>query len=214
MALSEKVRLGSPLEAISPSGKPLSLRFEGREVLAGLLARQGRREDGSKGEIESAYLDLYGKGDPRYGVIGAYWRDELLGASSFGVIENPHFKAHSTDPTGRRRFYGRIDTAVVPPEHRGYGVGRWLIEATLLYMLEAWPGEIYSLSTVAAHKAIVFILTTLGGFKVESKEGSVEEKISSQIDGGRERELLGVLKGKIEQSASRVGYKIRQGGKL
>lgn len=214
MVLSAKERPGPPLEVIAPCGKPMSLRFIGRDAFVGLLARQGARDDGSKGQIESAYLDFYDKGDPHYGVIGAFWKEELLGASSFGVIENPHFQVHTTDSAGRRRFYGRIDAAVVPPEHRGYGGGRWLIEACLLYMLEAWPGELYSLSTVAAHKAISFILTTLGGFKVESREGEVEEKISSHVDDDRERELVNLLRDKIQQTASRVGYKIRQSGNL
>ena len=98
MSLSARDRPGPPLEVVAPSGKPLSLCFVGREDFVGLLGRQGAREDGSKGRIESAYLDFYDKGDPRYGIIGAFWREELLGANSFGVIENPHFKIHSSDP--------------------------------------------------------------------------------------------------------------------
>lgn len=207
-------KIGPILERIVPCPAHLSMRLVDRGALTELLSRQGPREDGVKGQIESAYLDKYGTGDPRYGVIGVFWKDELLGGGSFAVIENPNFHVHSNDPSGKRKNYGRIDAVVVPPEHRGYGLGRWLVESCLIYMLEAWRGELYSLSTIAAHKAIAFILITLGFNSEVTKEGSVEEKVSSAIDDEREQELRKALEVKMEQTGMRVAYKIRQAGNL
>ena len=93
--------------------EPMSFHFVGREEMAAMLRRQG--------EIEATYMDRYGKGDPRFGVIGAYWNNTLLGETSFGVIENYNIRAHTGDASGRRAWYGRIDAAVVPSEYRGFG---------------------------------------------------------------------------------------------
>ena len=60
-------------------------------------------------------------------------------------------------------------------------MSQWLLEANLRYMLEVWPGELYSLSTIAAHEAITYILLSLG-FSVEAKEGMTEERVSLAID--------------------------------
>lgn len=82
--------------------EPMSFHFVGREEMAAMLRRQGERTDGSEGEIEATYMDRYGKGDPRFGVIGAYWNNTLLGETSFGVIENYNIRAHTGDASGRR----------------------------------------------------------------------------------------------------------------
>lgn len=192
---------------------PMSLHFVGREDLAAMLRRQGERTDGSEGEIEAAYMDRYGKGDPHFGVIGAYWNDTLLGVTSFGVIENRNILAHTGDVSGRRAWYGRIDAVVVPSEYRGFGVSRWLLEANLRYMVEAWPGELYSLSTIAAHKAIAYILSSLG-FSVEVKEGMTEERVSLALDDAQERKIREILENKASQSGQLVFFRIRQRGGL
>lgn|GEM_PF-6599997 len=82
--------------------EPMSFHFVGREEMAAMLRRQGERTDGSEGEIEATYMDRYGKGDPRFGVIGAYWNNTLLGETSFGVIENRNILARTGDASGRR----------------------------------------------------------------------------------------------------------------
>lgn len=136
-----------------------------------------------------------------------------MGATSFGVIENRNILAHSGNLEGRRFWYGRIDAAVVPMEYRGYGVGRWLLEANLLYMLRTWPGDLYSLSTIAAHKAVAYVLSQLG-FRVEAKEGMTEEKVSIDIDDGSEENLGEALLRKVEKSGSLVFFRIRKNGGL
>lgn len=104
------------------------MRFEGGALLQSMLSRQGEREEGGEGRIASAYLDKYATDDPRYGVMAAFWREEPLGVSSFALIENPH-RALQTG-NALRRWYGRVDVMVVPPEYRGFGLARWLITPT------------------------------------------------------------------------------------
>ncbi len=195
----------------------MSLRFVGRDDLTAMLRRQGPREDISGAEIDEAYLDRYGKGDSRFGVIGGFWKDTLLGVTSFGVIANRNVLVHTAgdtgDTAGRRYWYGRIDVAVVPPEYRGFGVSRWLLEANLLYMIEAWPGELYSFSTIAAHKAIAYILSLIG-FSVAAKEGMVEERVSLEIDVEREPGIRENLKKKTGEAERLVFFRIRQRGGL
>jgi GNAT superfamily N-acetyltransferase len=174
-----------------------------------MLLRQGPRPDGSKNQIESAYIDHYDGEDSRYGIVGGFWKGELLGVSAFGVVENPYFRVHSADPSGKRRAYGRVDVVVVLPVYRGFGVGRWVMEASLRYMLMNWPGSLYSLSTVAAHKAIAHILSSYG-FDIVSRADSEEEKVSLAIDDEREPALLGMLAERAENNAKRVFFKFRQ----
>ena len=201
------------LRRVLRCNEPMSLHFVGRDDLASMLRRQGERTDGSEGEIGAAYMDNYGKGDPHYGVIGAYWNNTLLGVTSFGVIENRNILAHLGSTDQRRAWYGRIDAVVVPSEYRGLGVSRWLLEANLRYMLEFWPGELCSLSTIAAQKAIADILSSLG-FSIEVKEGMTEERVSLDMDETQEKKIRDVLGKKVSQSGQLVFFRIRQQGGL
>jgi hypothetical protein len=97
------------------------------------------------------------------------------------------------------------------PSTGALGVSRWLLEANLRYMLEVWPGELYSLSTIAAHKAITYILSSLG-FSVEAKEGMTEERVSLAID--EEWDIRKLLEKKVSQSGQLVFFRIRQRGGL
>jgi GNAT superfamily N-acetyltransferase len=123
--------------------------------------------------------------------------------SSFGVVENPYFRVHSDDPSGKLLRYGRVDVVVVLPVYRGFGVDRWLMEVNLRYVLMTWPGSLYSLSTVAAHKAIVHILSSYG-FDIVTRADSEEEKVSLAIDDEREPALFGMLAEWAENNAKRV----------
>ena len=80
-------------------------------------------------------------------------------------------------------------------------------------MLEFWPGELYSLSTIAAHKAIAYILSSLG-FSIEVKEGMTEERVSLDMDETQEKKIRDVLGKKVSQSGQLVFFRIRQQGGL
>ena len=50
-----------------------------RSVLQQMLLRQGPRPDGSKKQIESAFINHYDDGDPRYGIVGGFGRKSSWG---------------------------------------------------------------------------------------------------------------------------------------
>ena len=198
-----------PLDRIVPCAPPLGVRFVERDVLGTLLSRQGPRDSGRGGQISSAYYDRYGQGDPHFGIIGAFWGERLLGVSSFGVIENRHIHVHDVEVPRDRFWYGRIDAVVVEPACRGHGVGGWLVNINLRYFLAGWPGKLYSISTIAAHKAIAHILGSLG-FEVTEDLVKEEDKVSLRIDEGQEEELAHLLAGRVSENARRVFFRLRQ----
>lgn len=202
-------RLGPSLQQIAPCGAPLSMRFAGRDLFQSMLLRQGEPEEGGSARIESAYLEKYATDDPRYGVMAAFWNEEPIGVSSFAVIDNPNRALQTGD--AQRRWYGRIDVMVVPPEYRGLGLARWLMTANLRYMLEAWPGAIYSLSTMAAHPATSRILYSYG-FETEQRAGFSEPHAALEVSGESEAPLLATLRKWMVAQGQRAFFKARQSG--
>ena len=190
-------------------GPPLSMRFEGRGLLQSMLLRQGEPEEGGAGRIESAYLEKYAGDDPHYGVMAAFWKEEPLGVSSFAVINNPTRALQTGD--NHRRWYGRIDVMVVPPEFRGFGLARWVMTANLLYMLETWPGAIYSLSTMAAHPATSRILFSYG-FETVQREGFKEPHAACEVSEENEAPLVATLRKWMAVQGQRTFFKMRQSG--
>jgi GNAT superfamily N-acetyltransferase len=88
---------------------------------------------------------------------------EPLGALSFIITENPH-------RPGRRKCYGRIDLVIVDPNARGLGLGRVLIVTALSHMLLENGPELYSISCLAAHRAVAKVLREVGFDGAQRKE--------------------------------------------
>jgi len=97
--------------------------------------------------------------------------DEQLGVTSFFVQTNHYRKEHAN-------LYARIDLVIVPKRHRGIGVARALMLCALVYLIKVYKNRLYSISCLAAHKAIEKILQDLQ-FKAKAVEGKnfVQEEL-------------------------------------
>ena len=88
---------------------------------------------------------------------------EPLGALSFIITQNPH-------RSGRRKCYGRVDLVIVDPSARGLGLGRVLILSAVSHMLRENGPELYSISCLAAHRAVAKVLEDVGFEGTQRKE--------------------------------------------
>lgn len=207
--MSARPETERPLHRIIPCRAPLSVKFLPREALEFMLSRQGLREGGGRERVEAAFLGRYDGTDPHFRIIGAFWRERLLGVTSFGVIENPNIRFHGVEDPENRRHYARVDAVAVDPGCRRCGVGRWLVGTNLRYLLAAWPGRLYSISTIAAHRAIARIFGSYG-FEVAPGVREGEQRVSCEIGAEGERRLAALVRERIEREARRVFFRLRQ----
>lgn len=97
--------------------------------------------------------------------------DEPLGVTSFFIQTNPFRKKHEN-------LYARIDLVIVPKHHRGFGVARALVLCVLVYLIKVYKDRLYSISCLAAHKAIEKILQDLQfNAKAAEEKNFVQEEL-------------------------------------
>jgi len=130
------------------------------------------------------------------------YNDEPLGVTSFFVQTNPYRK-------GNENLYARIDLVIVPKRHRGLGVARALMLCALVYLIQVYKDRLYSISCLAAHKAIEKILQDL-----EFKAKYAEEKnyVQEELEVTRSscERLLLRFNHEAETALKALNYRFRQ----
>jgi len=105
--------------------------------------------------------------------------------------------------------YGRIDLVIVDPRFRGFRIGRLLVTAALLHLLDRCGGQLYSVSCLAAHPAMERILDELGFVRSQrSKKNYVHEEL--KLDTINRAKLLEDLAYRLGESFRQARFRIRQ----
>jgi GNAT superfamily N-acetyltransferase len=104
--------------------------------------------------------------------------------------------------------FGRIDLVIVAPHLRGLGLGRVLVLAGLVHLMEQPLPRLYSISCLAAHAAIARVLESLGFTATERRDrGFVHEEL--RIDQADTGELIGTWRGELGRALRAAAYRAR-----
>lgn len=128
--------------------------------------------------------------------------NEIAGALS--LVTQTNNQRRSKD-----NAFSRIDLVIVPDAFRRLGLGRILTHAAILYAIERVGWRLYSISCLAAHKAMEKILEEFGftGQQREDK-GFVHEELKLE---NMDREALrNQAEEQIQEALQRTNYKLRQ----
>lgn len=137
-------------------------------------------------------------------ILALYLDSKPAGVASLIVQRNVQKKTV-------RNAYGRLDLVIVDRAFRGLGLGKVLVLAAMVHMLEAFERRLYSISCLAAHPAIEAILSQVGFDKRERKDrGFVHQEL--KLDGLEVRGLVNDLVTATSQAAQVAGFRCRQRG--
>lgn len=105
--------------------------------------------------------------------------------------------------------YGRIDLVIVAHPYRGLGLGKVLMFAALVHLLEAFEQRLYSISCLAAHPAVETILTQ-AGFDRRDRQGKGFVHQELRTDGLDVRKLVNDFVTATAQAARTASFRCRQ----
>lgn len=109
-----------------------------------------------------------------------------------------------------RNRYARIDLVITDPSFRGLGLARLLVIGALHELLESRGAELYSISCLAAHKAIERILEDLG-FSDRPRGDKNYTHEEMRLDDEAAEAFGTSLPGHFSTAARLVRYRLRQG---
>ena len=127
----------------------------------------------------------------------------LLGIASFFLETNAR-------RTTTANLFARVDLVIVPGSHRRRGVARALLLCVLTYLLSVHGHRLYSISCLAAHDAIVKILSDEG-----LRTRPVPERHFTHAELPITGQTRASVRDRIARDAARavqtVNYRLRQG---
>ncbi len=152
--------------------------------------------------LSSCLDDLSNKAGARTFFVAAELDGVPVGVTSIVVQNNPRRQSPFTS-------YGRIDLVIVDPEFRSLRIGRLLVTAALLDLLDRFGSQLYSVSCLAAHPAMERILDTIGFTKSQrDKKNYVHEELKlEKIDRSA---IIDQLTRGVEESLQQTRFKLRQ----
>ena len=125
-----------------------------------------------------------------------------LGGTTFYVQANDKRKHHEN-------LWARIDLVVVLKTYRRMGVARAVVLCVLVYMTKVYGDRLYSISCLAAHKAIERILRDL---QFVTKPVGDKEYVHQELRVTKNscKEILRLLNSEAEKALRVVSYRFRQ----
>lgn len=126
--------------------------------------------------LASCLDELKNKSHARTFFVAVEIDGQPVAVTSLVVQSNPRRSSPLT-------AYGRIDLVIVDSEFRSLRLGRLVVTAALLELLEKFGTQLYSVSCLAAHPAIERILDSFGFTKtLRGEKNYVHEEIKLQGD--------------------------------
>ncbi len=135
-------------------------------------------------------------------VLVAHAADSPAGVASFLVETN----GHRSGPTNQ---FGRIDLVIVSPECRGLGLGRLLVFAVIIQLLEVYGHSLYSMSCLAAHPAVEKCLEEVG-FRGERRSKGQFKHEELRLEALDINDLLSTLASRMSSAMQATNFRLRQ----
>lgn len=155
--------------------------------------------------LEPSLVSCLDQLEPRFDTdlrfLAVYLNDEPVGVTSLIVQRNQQ-------KTSIPNAYGRIDLVIVAKAFREFRLGKMMVFAALVHMLEVFEHRLYSISCLAAHPAIEAILAGVGFEKRErGDQGFVHMEL--RTDETDVRELVNNLVKATAQAARVAAFRCR-----
>ena len=131
-----------------------------------------------------------------------YYKDVHLGSLSFFLEQNEMRKV-------LQDHFARIDIVIVEKAFRNKAVGNLLVLTVLKYLLDRWGPRIYSISSLAAHEAMVRILEEVG-FEGKQGESDLFKREAILFDEADQGEFSSLIDTRLADTIQLVHYRLRQ----
>lgn len=155
--------------------------------------------------LEPSLVSCLDQLEPRFDTdvrfLAVYLNHQPVGVTSLIVQRNQQ-------ETTIRNAYGRIDLVIVNGAFREFRLGRMMVLAALVHMLEAFEQRLYSISCLAAHPAIEAILA---GVRFENRDRGDKGCVHTELrtDETDVRKLVNNLVEATAQTARVAAYRCR-----
>ncbi|KMP10607.1 hypothetical protein UR09_05725 [Candidatus Nitromaritima sp. SCGC AAA799-A02] len=130
-------------------------------------------------------------------------KGEPIGTVSLAVMENPQ----KTSPANQ---YARIDLVIVIKARRKLGVGHLLILCAIIYLLRTRKDRLYSISCLAAHKAVEKVLKELSFQELKGKEKEGFLRCALNLENLDLEDLIARFVKQTSQCIQQTNFRLRQ----
>lgn len=138
-------------------------------------------------------------------MLACHYHDTPCGVISLAVGTN-------SQKTDQRNCYGRVDLVIVDPKYRNSGLGRVLVFAGVLWLLDRFGSSLYSISCLAAHEAIARIFESDLNAARSERDGANYIHESLSVDDESTLLLTESLKTQLTEAVKVSAYRLRQKG--
>ncbi len=151
---------------------------------------------------EAALVSGLDDGDSAPEVLGLFGWDRSLGVISM-------FTTTNSMRASKAKLYTRIDLVITDASFRKMGVGRVLILCGILQALKAHRERLYSISCLAAHRAVEIVLEKLG-FQGTRREEQAFTHMELKIDPAEVVPLTDKFLEELQDALKTLNYRIYQ----
>lgn len=152
--------------------------------------------------LVSYHNSTVGVNQPGVQVLVAHATDSPAGVASFLVETNGY-------RSGRSNQFARIDLVIVSPQYRGLGLGRLLMFAVIIQLLEVYRRSLYSISCLAAHPAVEKCLEEVGFCGQMRAKGQFKHE-EIKLEALDVDDLLNTLVSRMSSAMQMTNFRLRQ----